>query len=82
MRINLKIKSNICLMKSFIFLVLLMLMVCCTSDNAAIRPVNNDQAQLMLFDILTPEQTGINFENKITGDRLYQNQNGKFIDVS
>ncbi len=53
-------------MKYCLFPVLLMLMVCCKSDRAEVSSAKADQPHLMLFDILTPEQTGINFENKIT----------------
>ena len=41
-------------------------MVCCKRYTASVRSVHADRSQSMLFDILTPEQTGINFENKIT----------------
>jgi enediyne biosynthesis protein E4 len=58
--------SKICLMKYCIFFGLLMLMVFCKRDRGGHSSEHTDQSHLMLFDILTPEQTGISFENKIT----------------
>jgi enediyne biosynthesis protein E4 len=66
MGINSKLKSNICFMKYCIFPGLLILMICCNRDRAALTASHSDKTNSTLFDILTPEQTGINFENKIT----------------
>ena len=53
-------------MKYCIFFGFLSLMVSCKRDTASVRSAHADHSQSMLFDILTPEQTGINFEIKIT----------------
>lgn len=61
-----KLISNISLMKFYIFFGLLSMMLCCKPDNKSDSSSRTDQPKVMLFDILSPEQTGINFENKIT----------------
>jgi len=53
-------------MKILIFFVFLTMIFSCKPDTKSYSSSNTDQPQLMLFDILTPEQTEINFENKIT----------------
>jgi hypothetical protein len=53
-------------MKYFRFFGFLSLIVCCIHDTASVSSAHADHFHSMLFDILTPEQTGINFENKIT----------------
>jgi enediyne biosynthesis protein E4 len=53
-------------MKICIIFSLLILMLSCKPDTKPDSSSHINQDQLMLFDILTPEQTGINFENKIT----------------
>ncbi|MBK7713625.1 MAG: VCBS repeat-containing protein [Bacteroidales bacterium] len=53
-------------MRIFIFFVFLTVIFSCKPDNRSDRSAKADLPDSMLFDILTPEQTGINFENKIT----------------
>jgi hypothetical protein len=54
------------IMKILIFFVFLAIIFSCKPENKSVGSAKADLPHSMLFDILTPEQTGINFENKIT----------------
>ena len=59
-------KTNINSMKIIILFVFLLVIISCKPDKRSDISSHTVQPQLMLFDILTSEQTGIVFENKIT----------------
>ena len=42
------------------------MLISCKPDRKSVTSPDADKTHSMLFDILSPEQTGINFENKIT----------------
>ena len=53
-------------MKLCFLFILVVAMLSCKYERNSVNSQDNITDQPMLFDILTPEQTGINFENKIT----------------
>ena len=53
-------------MKNYFFGLSLLLILSCKHDTNLNNSSNVENGKIKLFDILLPEQTGINFENKIT----------------
>jgi YD repeat-containing protein len=53
-------------MKILIFIAFLSILLSCKPDKKSDNSSPPEPSQFLLFDILTPEETGINFENKIT----------------